>query len=279
MSKPAGVDLSGKVAIVTGAASPGGVGAETARALAQAGAAVIVADLGGTQLEPTAAALAAEGLNVVSMVADIGDEKGIERLIAFSRQKFGRLDILDNNAASQGQPEDRLVGAMDADLWDKIMRVNARGTMLMCKHALPLMIAGGGGSIINISSGTSMAGDMFATAYACSKGAINTLTRYIATQYGAQGIRCNALILGLIGTPILEASLPPPIREVFRQNKLVQRLGRPLDIARMVAFLASEHSSFITGQLLPIDGGFFAHTPTTVAVSELIARMQPPKAS
>jgi len=279
MSTPAGVDLSGKVAIVTGAASPGGVGAETARALAQAGAAVIVADLGGTQLEPTAAALAAEGLNVVSMVADIGDEKSIERLIAFSRQKFGRLDILDNNAASQGQPEDRLVDAMDADLWDRIMRVNARGTMLMCKHALPLMIAGGGGSIINISSGTSMAGDMFATAYACSKGAINTLTRYIATQYGAQGIRCNALILGLIGTPILEASLPPPIREVFRQNKLVQRLGKPLDIARMVAFLASEHTSFITGQLLPIDGGFFAHTPTTVAVGELIARMQPPKAS
>jgi NAD(P)-dependent dehydrogenase (short-subunit alcohol dehydrogenase family) len=270
-----GFALSSKVAIVTGAGGIGAVGEQTARVLAQAGATVILADLGTSALEAATAALAADGLEVMHCVTDISDERSVEALIRFTRQKFGRLDILDNNAASQGQPEDREVTGLSVQLWDQIMGVNARGTMLMCKHALPLMIAGHGGSIINISSGTSMAGDFFATAYAASKGAINTLTRYVATQYGAQGIRCNALILGLIDTPKLNQAMPPALKEIFRQNKLTQRLGRPLDVAHMVAFLASEQSSYITGQLLPVDGGFYAHTPTTVAVSELMAKMKP----
>jgi len=267
-------ELEGKVAIVTGAASAGGIGAETSRILAAAGARVVMADLAASSLEATAARLAAEGLPIVPFATDISDERSVEALMDFTLQSCGRLDILDNNAASQGQPDDRDVMSMSVELWDRIMSVNARGTMLMCKHALPLMIGGGGGSIINVSSGTSMAGDCFATAYAASKGAINTLTKYVATQYGAQGIRCNALILGLIMTPTLEATLPPPVREMFRQHKLVQRLGTPLDVAHMVAFLASERSSFTTGQLLPVDGGFYAHTPTIVAVAELMAKMK-----
>jgi NAD(P)-dependent dehydrogenase (short-subunit alcohol dehydrogenase family) len=211
---------------------------------------------------------------VAHCVVDISDERSVETLLRFTQQKYGRLDILDNNAASQGQAEDRDVLSMSVKLWDQIMSVNARGTMLMCKHALPLMIAGGGGSIINISSGTSSAGDFFATAYAASKGAVNTFTKYVATQYGPQGIRCNALILGLIMTSTLEATLPPPMREVFRQHKLVQRLGTPHDVAQMVAFLASDRAAFTTGQLLPVDGGFYAHTPTTVAIAEMFAKMK-----
>jgi NAD(P)-dependent dehydrogenase (short-subunit alcohol dehydrogenase family) len=272
---PAINELEGKVAIVTGAASAGGIGAETARVLAASGARVVMADLAASSLEATAGRLAAQGLPIVHHATDISDERSVEALMRFTRQKFGRLDVLDNNAASQGQSDDRDVMSMSVELWDRIMSVNARGTMLMCKHALPLMIGAGGGSIINVSSGTSVAGDFFATAYAASKGAINTLTKYVATQYGAQGIRCNALILGLIMTPILEATLPPPVREIFRQHKLTQRLGAPLDVAHMVAFLASERSSFTTGQLLPVDGGFYAHTPTTVAVAELMAKMKP----
>jgi NAD(P)-dependent dehydrogenase (short-subunit alcohol dehydrogenase family) len=272
-STPGG-PLSGKVAIVTGAGGLDNIGGRTARVLAEAGARVVLADLASSDLKATTAALRADGLPVAHCTTDISDERSVEALLRFTREKFGRLDILDNNAASQGQPEDAEVAALSVQLWDHIMGVNARGTMLMCKHALPLMIAGGGGSIINISSGTSMAGDIFATAYAASKGAINTLTRYVATQYGAQGIRCNALVLGLIETPKLLAVMPPPLREVFRENKLIQRLGQPLDVARMVAFLASDHSSFITGQLLPVDGGFYAHTPTTVAFSKLLAQMK-----
>src|SRR3546814_4262738 len=104
--------------------------------------------------------------------------------MAFTRDLFGRLDILDNNAAYHGDVNDGDVLSMTVELWDKIMSVNARGAMLMCKHALPLMIAQGGGSIINISSGTAQGGDFYATAYAASKGAINTFTKYVATQYG-----------------------------------------------------------------------------------------------
>jgi NAD(P)-dependent dehydrogenase (short-subunit alcohol dehydrogenase family) len=267
-------DLNGRVAIVTGAGGVGGIGECTARLLAEAGARVVLADLPGSKLEETAASLIKQGYDATHCATDISDERSVESLIRFTQQKHGRLDILDNNAASQGQAEDRDITTMSVELWDHIMGVNARGAMLMCKHALPVMMAGGGGSIINISSGTSMAGDFFATAYAASKGAVNTLTRYVATQYGAKGIRCNALVLGLIATPILKAVMPEPLRDIFRDNKLVGRLGEPRDVAEMVLFLASDRSRFITGQLLPVDGGFYAHTPTTAPVLALLAKMQ-----
>jgi NAD(P)-dependent dehydrogenase (short-subunit alcohol dehydrogenase family) len=266
--------LSGRVAIVTGSGGKGGIGECTARLLAQRGARVVLADLATSQLDETAASLSKEGHDVSLCATDISDERSVAALIGFTQQKYGRLDILDNNAASQGQAEDREVASMSVELWDHIMGVNARGTMLACKHALPLMLAGGGGSIINISSGTSVAGDFFATAYAASKGAINTLTRYVATQYGSRGIRCNALVLGLIATPVLKAVMPEPLREIFRENKLVGRLGEPQDVAEMVAFLGSDRSRFITGQLLPVDGGFYAHTPTTAPVAALLAKME-----
>jgi NAD(P)-dependent dehydrogenase (short-subunit alcohol dehydrogenase family) len=269
------MNIHGRVAIVTGAGGTGGIGECTARLLAKQGARVVIADLATSKLEQTAASLTKEGYEVAHCATDIADERSVEALMRFTQQKYGRLDILDNNAASQGQPEDREVGSMSVQLWDHIMGVNARGTMLACKHALPIMLAGGHGSIINISSGTSIAGDFFATAYAASKGAVNTLTRYVATQYGSKGIRCNALVLGLIATPILKAVMPEPLREIFRDNKLVGRLGEPQDVAEMVAFLASDRSSFITGQLLPVDGGFYAHTPTTAPVLALLAKMQP----
>jgi NAD(P)-dependent dehydrogenase (short-subunit alcohol dehydrogenase family) len=267
-------DLNGRVAIVTGAGGVGGIGECTARLLAEAGARVVLADLPGSKLEETAASLIKQGYDATHCATDISDERSVESLIRFTQQKHGRLDILDNNAASQGQAEDRDITTMSVELWDHIMGVNARGAMLMCKHALPVMMAGGGGSIINISSGTSMAGDFFATAYAASKGAVNTLTRYVATQYGAKGIRCNALVLGLIATPILNAVMPEPLRDIFRDNKLVGRLGEPRDVAEMVLFLASDRSRFITGQLLPVDGGFYAHTPTAAPVLALLGKMQ-----
>jgi NAD(P)-dependent dehydrogenase (short-subunit alcohol dehydrogenase family) len=266
-------DLNGRVAIVTGAGGVGGIGECTARLLAEAGARVVLADLPGSKLEETAASLIKQGYDATHCATDISDERSVESLIRFTQQKHGRLDILDNNAASQGQAEDRDITTMSVELWDHIMGVNARGAMLMCKHALPVMIAGGGGSVINISSGTSMAGDFFATAYAASKGAVNTLTRYVATQYGAKGIRCNALVLGLIATPVLKAVMPEPLRDIFRDNKLVGRLGEPRDVAEMVLFLASDRSRFITGQLLPVDGGFYAHTPTAAPVLALLGKM------
>jgi len=265
-------DLNGRVAIVTGAGGAGNIGEATARLLAQNGARVVLADLATSKLQETAAALIKDGLDVAHHAVDISDERSVESLIRFTRQKYGRLDILDNNAASQGQPTDTDVASMPVELWDHIFAVNARGAMLTIKHALPLIIEGGGGSIINISSGTSSAGDFFATAYAASKGAVNTLTKYVATQYGSKGVRCNALVLGLISTPVLKSVMPEPLRDIFRDNKLVGRLGEPQDIAELVLFLASDRARFITGQLLPIDGGFYAHTPTSAPMMALLAK-------
>jgi len=264
-------EFEGKVAIVTGAGSLQGIGVATVRLLGQRGARVMLSDVAASGVEHTAATLAGEGLDVAWQAADISDEASVKALIGKTVERFGRLDILDNNAASQGQADDGLIAEMSVELWDRIMSVNARGTMLMCKHAIPAMIAGGGGAIVNISSGTAMAGDFFATAYGATKGAINTLTKYVATQYGAQGIRCNAVVPGLVMTAALAGAMPPPMQDIFRQNSLTERLADPADIAEMVCFLASDRSRSITGQLMPVDNGFYAHTPTTVAVAAMFA--------
>jgi NAD(P)-dependent dehydrogenase (short-subunit alcohol dehydrogenase family) len=261
------MSLDGRVAVITGAA--GGIGSETARILGERGATVVIADLPGTKMAEAAATVS--GGKAVCHDVDISDEESVKALVAFTVGEFGRVDIVDNNAAG-GLPGDIDVLSMSVDVWDAAFNTNARGDMLMIKHALPHMIENGGGSIINISSGTAQAGDMFATAYACSKAAINTLTRYVATQYGGQGIRCNAIAPGLVKTPGLEGGMPVPMQEAMvRAGKLVARLGEPRDIAQMVAFLASDASSWITGQVFPVDGGFFAHLPTVDAVRQLMA--------
>jgi len=264
--------LNGKVALISGGA--GAIGSATARRLAQDGARVVIGDLPGSNLHEVAENLRRDGLDVAAQELDLEQEASIRTAIEATTKIYGRLDVLDNNAALKGLKEDRAVAEMSAELWDRVMAVNARGTMLMCKYAVPVMIAGGGGSIINISSGTSVAGDQYATAYAVSKGAINTLTYYLAAQYGSQNIRCNALLVGSVVTPAMQRSLPEPMREILRSHKLLGRLGQPQDIAEVVGFLASDRSSWITGQLWSIDGGFFAHIPTMPQFAQLLA---PPK--
>jgi NAD(P)-dependent dehydrogenase (short-subunit alcohol dehydrogenase family) len=263
--------LSGKVAIVTGAGGVGGIGAVTAEILARAGAQVVLADLPDSKLAETTGSLLDKGYKAAAHLTDISEEASVKVLMAFVKQTFGRLDALDNNAALQEHHLDGLLGDMDVAFWDKVFRVNARGTMLMCKHALPLMIEGGGGSIVNITSGTAHAGDFFATAYAATKGAINTFTKYIAVQYGSKGVRCNAIAPGLIGTPLVKSLLPVQVQAVYQNHSMTGRLGDPEDIGEMVAFLLSARSKFITGQIISVDGGIFAHVPTIVEVAALSA--------
>jgi len=264
-------DLEGRVAIVTGAA--GGIGAVTALALADAGASVVLADLPGTRLAAVTSGIRDKGHPVASHEVDITDEPSVRALVAFTLDRFGRLDFLDNNAGATGfVAEDQDVVSMSVDVWDRVMAINARGPMLMCKHALPPMLERGGGSIVNISSGLSLAGDMQTVAYGCSKAAVNSLTRYVATMYGDRGIRANTIAPGLIRTPRLEATLPPPVQDVFTESFLVPRLGEPRDIAELVVFLASDRSAYITGQLFSVDGGFFAHVPTVAAVRDLMRK-------
>lgn len=264
-------ELKGKVAIVTGAALPGNIGSETAEILAREGASVVLADVAEEVLVETTRALADKGYTVASCVADVSSEEAIKALISFTVEKFGRLDVIDNNAARTSVGADLLVADMDAELWDQTFAVNARGTMLMCKHAIPEMIKSGGGSIINISSGSAVGGSFYPTAYASSKAAVETLTRYIATQYGAQKIRCNAIAPGPIETSSLKRGLPLDLREIYRRHTLTGEYGKPSEIGEVVAFLASERSRFITGQIIQVDGGSSAHQSTSVELAELMA--------
>ncbi|HEY6871051.1 MAG TPA: SDR family oxidoreductase [Novosphingobium sp.] len=273
-----GGELSGRVAIVTGAANPGNIGAESAAVMAREGASVVLADVNEDLLVETTRDLAGRGYSVASCVADVSSEAAIKALIAFTVERFGRLDVIDNNAARTVVGADLLVTDMDVELWDQTFAVNARGTMLMCKHAIPEMIKSGGGSIINISSGTAVGGNFFTTAYASSKGAVEVLTRYIATQYGPHGIRCNAIAPGPIETSSLKYGLSPELREIFRRHTLTGQYGQPSEIGEVVAFLASDRARFVTGQILQVDGGCSAHLSTSVELAELMAAGNMPRA-
>jgi NAD(P)-dependent dehydrogenase (short-subunit alcohol dehydrogenase family) len=254
--------LQGKVAIVTGAAS--GIGAETAARLAREGAAVVVADINFAGAEKQTDTLVRAGDVAAAVRVDLGEERSIVEMIAFAVSRFGGLDILDNNAADTRLSSTRDMGVehTDTDVWDTIMRINLRGTMLACKAAIPQMRVRGGGSIINMSSGSGLTGALAPTAYGVSKAGIITLTQYVATQHGKEGIRCNAIAPGLIVTPATTSSYATgPFGEMMLRHHLTPRLGTPADVASTVAFLASDEAAFITGQVICVDGGLHAHAP------------------
>jgi NAD(P)-dependent dehydrogenase (short-subunit alcohol dehydrogenase family) len=264
--------LSGKTALVTGAA--GGIGSETVRAMCEAGARVVMTDIRQEPLDEVSRQLRGEGHDVAAKVADITEEASVIELLAFTNDTYGGLDILDNNAGATGYSTiDQDVADMTVDLWDTMLSINARGPMLLCKHALPVMVSRGGGSVINISSGQSLSGDLTNIAYAAGKAALNSMTRHIATAYGPRGIRCNAIAPGLIVPPGSEGRLPQAMHDIFVANCLVPRLGVPRDIANMAVFLASDLASYITGQVISVDGGILIHLPTTVPMQALRAQM------
>jgi NAD(P)-dependent dehydrogenase (short-subunit alcohol dehydrogenase family) len=258
-------ELDGKVAIVTGAG--GNIGSVTSRVLAEAGASVVMVDIAADRVREVAAELEAAGLKVLAAPADVASEDDVRGVVAQAVATFGGLDILDNNAGGTAltSQNDGDVTTMDVALWDEMYGINVKGPMLFCKHSIPEMVKRGGGSIINISSGTSLAGTDTFTAYASSKGALNTLTKYVASAHGAQHIRCNALALGIVmPRPLAEAAAAATDGPMspYLAHHLVGRFGHPEDIANVVQFLASERSAFITGQVISVDGGFFAHLPT-----------------
>lgn len=262
--------LEGRVAIVTGAAS--GIGRATSFALAAAGASVLVADLNGEGAATTAAEMTGRGFRAHGFAADVGDETSIQAMVEAAVSTFGGLDILHNNAADSDpalQSRDLGVTELETDVWDRTMRVNLRGPMLGCKHAIPRMIERGGGAIINTSSASGLTGDIARAAYAASKAGLQSLTQSVATQYGKQGIRCNAIAPGIIATPALAANISPEQVAVYLGNTLTPRLGVPEDIAAAVVFLASDLAGFITGQILSVDGGLLAHHPAVAEMRKL----------
>jgi NAD(P)-dependent dehydrogenase (short-subunit alcohol dehydrogenase family) len=254
--------LAGRVAIVTGAAS--GIGRATALRLAAEGAHVLVADLDATAAERVVAEIAAAGGDAAACRADVAEETSVAHMVATAIERFGGLDVLHNNAAATA-PEllerDLDLLSLDVDVWERTFAVNLRGPMLVCKHALPHMLARHKGVIVNTSSAAGLVGDLARTAYGASKAGLESLTRYVATQYGKRGIRCNAIAPGVIQTPALTANVPPEQIALYERHHLTPRLGTPEDIAAAVAFLASDDAAFITGQTLSVDGGLLIHHP------------------
>ncbi len=252
--------VAGKVAIVTGGA--GGIGAATARALAKEGAGVGVVDVDGSGAERVAAEIAASGGDAIAVAVDLSEESGAVAAVRSVVDRFGRLDVLHNNAAltdSAFLARDTPVTELDLEVWERTLAVNLTSQMLTCKHAIPEMVRSGGGSIINMSSGASMKGDRTRTAYGVSKAGVNTLTMYVAASHGHQNIRANAIVPGLIITDAVRAHLSDEILSGLGRAILTTRLGEPDDIANVVVFLASDESRYITGQLLSVDGGMSAH--------------------
>jgi NAD(P)-dependent dehydrogenase (short-subunit alcohol dehydrogenase family) len=253
--------LSGKVAIVTGGAS--GIGEATAHALAKAGAAVAVADINLAGAEAVAQAIRAEGHEAIPLAVDLTDEALVAEMVAATVAQYGRLDILHNNAADRSEFRARDVDVLgaDVDVWNRILSVNLIGAMLGCKYAVPRMLEDGGGSIINMSSDAGAASDINRPAYAASKAAINALTRSVATFHGKAGVRCNSVAPGLVITPGVRALMDADIEQRYLAHHLTPFVAAPEMIADVIVFLASDESRFITGQVLPVDGGLLAHLP------------------
>lgn len=253
--------LIGKVAVVTGS---GGIGEACARRLAAEGAQLIIGDVDEASALKVVELITNDGNQAVFEPLDLLDEASVSAFYQRIEAMFGRLDVLHNNAActsGEQMSADMAITEMSADTWDSAFAVNSRGTMLMIKHGIPLMLKHRAGSIINTSSGAALTGDLFGPAYAASKAAINCLTRYVATQYGKQGIRCNVISPGLIVTPNVYLSNSQEQLDRIEAHKLTPYLGEASDIAAAVAYLASDESRFMTAQIMQVDGGIMDHMP------------------
>lgn len=266
--------LAGKVALVTGAGS--GIGQATSKLLAERGASVLVTDLNPETAAATARAIVEIGGKAEAYRCDIGREDSIREAIAYAVSRFGGLDILHNNAALQDPKvlaQDADIAAMDAEIWDRVMSINVRGTMLGCKHAIPEMLKRGGGSIVNTSSTYGLAAFISLPAYSASKAAINSLTQHVAAAYGKRGIRCNAVAPALVLTPLTDSFIPKPLIEINVDGACTPFLGGPQDVAQAVAFLASDEARFINGHILPVDGGTLSTQPTVPAARRFFAEL------
>ena len=250
--------LEDKVAIVTGGA--GGIGSATARRLTSEGARVAVADIDLPRAREVARAV---GSDAIAVQYDAADTASIQSLVETTVKHYGRLDILHNNAAvtaPEKQSQDTTAVDIPFEIWELTLRVNLTSYLAASKYALPHMIAQGSGAIINTASGSGSHGDLARIGYGTSKAAIINLTRYIATQHGRQGIRCNAISPGLILTAAAEKTVPE-LLQMISEHVLTKRLGRPEDVAALVAFLASEDAGYINGQNITCDGGMTSHQP------------------
>jgi NAD(P)-dependent dehydrogenase (short-subunit alcohol dehydrogenase family) len=255
--------LAGRIAVIVGAGQqPGGTlgnGRATAERFAAEGATLLLVDIDETWARDTLCAVEQHGNPASVFRADITREADCAAVIAACIERYGRIDILHNNVGRS--KDDKKTTALEADTWDALMAMNLKGMFMTCKHALPHMIAQKSGCIINISSTSSLAGRP-TLAYKTSKGAVNTMTQHIAFENAVHGVRANAILPGLIDTPMAierRAQERGVSAEVIRAERdaLVPMgfMGSAWDVANAAVFLASEEARYVTGVLLPVDGG------------------------
>lgn len=248
--------LDGRVAIVTGGAK--GIGQHYARALAAEGARLMIADIADGK--DVAASLAREhGANsVASAVTDVSQETAVKALVAETMKRFGKIDILVNNAALFAPLRETKCTEIDTAVWDKVMAINLRGPFLMVKHVVPHMSARGYGKIINIGSGSIFHGIPWMLHYVTSKGGIMAMTRVLALELGEHGIRVNTLSPGLTMSETLMAENPGHIataRDKVLASRSLKRDAHPQDLLGALIFLSGAESDFMTGQNVLVDGG------------------------
>ena len=241
--------LAGKVAVITGAGS--GIGEAMARLFCAEGACVVAADISGCQ--DTVAAEIGEAC--VPVRADVANSADVQAMLRLAITRFGRLDILCNNAGIAGAMAP--LGEYTEEEFDLVWSINGRGVFLGMRYAIPLMLANGGGTIVNTASTGSQVAFPTLSAYCASKGAVMMLTKTAAVEYAGQGIRINAICPGVIRTGISNA-LPVEYIEAVEKLTPMGRIGEPAEIARLAMFLASDESSFMTGASVMVDGGFTA---------------------
>ncbi|MGN0268527.1 MAG: SDR family NAD(P)-dependent oxidoreductase [Lachnospiraceae bacterium] len=262
--------LKGKVAIVTGSTS--GIGIGIARLFAAEGAKVVICGRRKAKGQAVVDTITAEGGEAYYHFMDITDTSSVDALFADTAEKYGKIDILVNNAANVALKDGR-VDELTLEMWDNIFQSDVRGTFYATKCVIPYLQKNeAGGSIINIGSMASCGGDLGSTAYACAKAGIDMLTQYTALQFGKQNIRCNCVRPGLIVTPQNEANVPQALKDIFLNNIMVNRYGCPEDIGHMCVYLASDESSYVTGQIVNVDGGLNSHVSTVGQFKELNSR-------
>ena len=259
--------LEGRVAIVTGGA--GGIGAVTTARFVSEGAHVVVADIDEVRAKEVADR---HGGNATAFAFDAADNESVRAMIDGVAKQFGRIDILDNNHALLSHvavTQDTTVVDTPFEVWNDLMTVNAASYFATCKFAIPHMLANGGGAIINTATGCALSGEGTRTGYGASKAAVVALTKYVATQYGKKGVRCNTIAPGLILTDTLKRA-SPELLTLMGRHVVTPRLGEPEDIAALAAFLASDESGFINGQVISCDGGLLIHLPHMAEIEDLM---------
>jgi NAD(P)-dependent dehydrogenase (short-subunit alcohol dehydrogenase family) len=249
--------LAGKSAVITGAAK--GIGRATADLFATEGARLVATDIDAPGLDRLRADLDARGVEYATVVGDVSKPDDARRMIDAAVEHYGRLDILVANAGII--PLRTIIEATPED-WDEVMSIDGRGMFLTCKYAIEQMLQNGGGSIVCLSSISGMAGQSSQSTYGPAKFVASGLTKHLAVEWADRGIRVNAVAPGTIRTERVRQLPDEPggaeyVERIIRMHPM-GRLGEPEEVARAIAFLASDEASFITGAILPVDGGYLA---------------------